>query len=59
MRVRAAHFVRADRADIYCYLCDDARLDPHLATHLSTFGIHVADQRKTEKSMTELVRARH
>ncbi|GAA5941060.1 ubiquitin-specific protease UBP14 [Sporobolomyces koalae] len=41
-------------ADVYCYACDDARIDPHLAQHLSTFGIEVAGQKKTEKSMTEL-----
>ncbi|KAE9393596.1 ubiquitin carboxyl-terminal hydrolase 14 [Gymnopus androsaceus JB14] len=41
-------------ADIYCYLCNDAKLDPSLATHLSTFGINVQTQTKTEKSMTEL-----
>ncbi|GAA6016937.1 hypothetical protein JCM11491_006918 [Sporobolomyces phaffii] len=41
-------------ADVYCYACDDARTDPHLAQHLSTFGIKVAEQTKTEKSMTEL-----
>ncbi|CAL1697115.1 unnamed protein product [Somion occarium] len=29
-------------------------LDPELATHLSTFGINVQTQTKTEKSMTEL-----
>jgi len=42
--------------DIYCYACNDARVDPELATHLNTFGINVASQKKTEKSMTELVR---
>lgn len=42
------------RVDVYCYACDDARLDPHLARHLSNFGIAVASQSKTEKSMTEL-----
>ncbi|GAA5826073.1 hypothetical protein JCM5353_004201 [Sporobolomyces roseus] len=41
-------------ADVYCYACDDARTDPHLAKHLATFGIEVASQKKTEKSMTEL-----
>lgn len=42
--------------DIYCYACDDAKLDPQLAKHLANFGIEVATQTKTEKSMTELVR---
>lgn len=43
-------------SDVYCYACDDAKLDPHLAKHLGNFGIEVAAQTKTEKSMTELVR---
>lgn len=42
--------------DIYCYSCDDARLDNDLATHLANWGINVSHQLKTEKSMTELVR---
>ncbi|KAF9028671.1 ubiquitinyl hydrolase [Hymenopellis radicata] len=41
-------------ADIYCYTCNDAKLDPELATHLAAFGINVQTQTKTEKSMTEL-----
>ncbi|KAG1466490.1 hypothetical protein G6F56_004680 [Rhizopus delemar] len=41
-------------ADIYCYSCDDARLDNDLATHLANWGINVSHQLKTEKSMTEL-----
>ncbi|KAK7049909.1 ubiquitin C-terminal hydrolase Ubp14 [Paramarasmius palmivorus] len=41
-------------ADIYCYVCNDPKLDPELAKHLATFGIRVESQQKTEKSMTEL-----
>ena len=41
-------------ADIYCYKCDDMKLDPELILHLSTFGMSVAQQEKTEKSMAEL-----
>ncbi|KAI0716151.1 ubiquitinyl hydrolase [Cerioporus squamosus] len=41
-------------ADIYCYICNDSKLDPDLARHLSTFEINVQTQTKTEKSMTEL-----
>ncbi|SCV69304.1 BQ2448_2324 [Microbotryum intermedium] len=41
-------------ADVYCYACDDARIDPQLAEHLANVGIAVHDQTKTEKSMTEL-----
>lgn len=44
-------------ADIYCYTCNDSRLDPDVAAHLATFGINVQTQTKTEKSMTELVSA--
>jgi ubiquitin carboxyl-terminal hydrolase 5/13 len=42
-------------ADVYCYICNDSKLDPELAGHLSTFGINVQTMTKTEKSMTELV----
>ena len=41
-------------ADIYCYACNDARIDPFLSDHLKNFGINVTQQTKTEKSMTEL-----
>ncbi|KAF8632371.1 hypothetical protein AX15_001905 [Amanita polypyramis BW_CC] len=41
-------------ADIYCYACDDAKQDPNVAAHLSTFGIYTHSLKKTEKSMTEL-----
>jgi ubiquitin carboxyl-terminal hydrolase 5/13 len=42
-------------ADVYCYLCDDERLDPDIAQHLGHFGIQIAAQQKTERSMAELV----
>ncbi|KAG8978502.1 hypothetical protein FRC05_010747 [Tulasnella sp. 425] len=41
-------------ADIYCYQCNDSKVDPGLATHLANFGINVLTQTKTEKSMAEL-----
>ncbi|KAI0770909.1 ubiquitinyl hydrolase [Trametes elegans] len=41
-------------ADVYCYTCNDSKVDPDLARHLGTFGINVQTQTKTEKSMTEL-----
>lgn len=41
--------------DIYCYACNDGKIDPELALHLANFGINVQAQKKTEKSMTELV----
>ncbi|WFD32949.1 ubiquitinyl hydrolase 1 [Malassezia sp. CBS 17886] len=41
-------------ADLYCYACNDARLDPSLGAHLQHLGLNVASMSKTEKSMTEL-----
>ncbi|KAF8323856.1 ubiquitin carboxyl-terminal hydrolase 14 [Clavulina sp. PMI_390] len=41
-------------ADIYCYECNDSKLDLELAAHLSNFGINVSQQTKTEKTITEL-----
>ncbi len=43
------------RVDIFCYVCNDSKLDPELALHLSTFGINIQSQIKTEKTVTELV----
>ncbi|KAJ2233934.1 ubiquitin C-terminal hydrolase Ubp14 [Coemansia sp. RSA 1722] len=41
-------------ADAYCYACDDNKMDPNLASHLTAFGINVSAQQKTEKSIAEL-----
>lgn len=41
-------------ADVYCYQCDEERLDHDLAPHLAHWGIMLADQVKTEKSLTEM-----
>ncbi|KAL0073545.1 hypothetical protein J3Q64DRAFT_1775672 [Phycomyces blakesleeanus] len=41
-------------ADIYCYKCNDAKLDNELAVHLANWGINISQQLKTEKNMTEL-----
>ncbi|KAG4090772.1 ubiquitinyl hydrolase [Neocallimastix lanati (nom. inval.)] len=41
-------------ADIYCYTCNDSKLDNHLAEHLNNFGINIKSQKKTEKNITEL-----
>ncbi|OMJ29592.1 Ubiquitin carboxyl-terminal hydrolase 14 [Smittium culicis] len=40
--------------DVYCYICDDNRLDKNLPYHLKIFGIDVESQLKTEKGMNEL-----
>ncbi|KAJ3497993.1 hypothetical protein NLG97_g1470 [Lecanicillium saksenae] len=41
-------------ADIYCYKCDDERIDENLGPHLAHWGIMLADREKTEKSLTEM-----
>lgn len=41
-------------ADIYCYACDEERVDPELVSHLKHWGIDIADRVKTEKSVTEM-----
>lgn len=40
--------------DIYCYTCNDDVKDPMMKHHLSHWGINIATQIKTEKSMTEM-----
>lgn len=42
------------QGDVYCYACNDAREDKHLAEHLQGLGLRVEGLTKTEKSMTEL-----
>lgn len=41
-------------ADIYCYKCDEERIDENLGQHLAHWGIILADAQKTEKSLTEM-----
>lgn len=43
-------------ADVYSYAPDedDMVLDPHLAEHLSHWGINILHMEKTEKTMAEL-----
>lgn len=41
-------------ADVYCYACDDERVDPELPNHLIHWGINIKDRIKTEKSLTEM-----
>lgn len=41
-------------ADIYCYDCDEERVDPDLVAHLANWGIDIAGRTKTEKSLTEM-----
>ncbi|KAI9854698.1 MAG: hypothetical protein M1824_006650 [Vezdaea acicularis] len=41
-------------ADVYCYSCNDERIDTELAAHLAHWGINIAEREKTEKSLTEM-----
>jgi ubiquitin carboxyl-terminal hydrolase 5/13 len=41
-------------ADVYCYACDEERIDEDLGSHLSHWGIILAERQKTEKSLTEM-----
>jgi len=41
-------------ADVYCYSCDEERVDDDLAPHLAHWGIILSERQKTEKSLTEM-----
>ena len=41
-------------ADVYCYKCNEERIDTDLAKHLAHWGINIAEQEKTEKSLMEM-----
>ena len=41
-------------ADVYCYHCNEERVDTELAAHLAHWGININEREKTEKSLTEL-----
>ncbi|KAK4236699.1 hypothetical protein C8A03DRAFT_35389 [Achaetomium macrosporum] len=41
-------------ADVYCYSCDEERVDEDLGTHLANWGIILSERQKTEKSLTEM-----
>ncbi|KAE8454065.1 hypothetical protein EG329_007843 [Mollisiaceae sp. DMI_Dod_QoI] len=41
-------------ADVYCYACDEERVDENLGAHLANWGIILSERQKTEKSLTEM-----
>ena len=41
-------------ADVYCYQCNEERVDTELAAHLAHWGINITERQKTEKSLTEM-----
>jgi ubiquitin carboxyl-terminal hydrolase 5/13 len=42
------------KGDVYCYGCDDERIDPELPAHLRHFSIRIDEQVATEKTLAEL-----
>jgi len=40
-------------ASVHCYACDDEVVDNFLSEHLASFGIEVAQMKKTEKTIAE------
>lgn len=52
--VKLGSLTAEGNADIYCYGCDEERVDPELVAHLAHWGIDIADRVKTEQSMTEM-----
>jgi ubiquitin carboxyl-terminal hydrolase 5/13 len=42
------------KASIYCYKCNDDVLDTKLGEHMHRLGVKIADQVKTEKTMSEM-----
>jgi ubiquitin carboxyl-terminal hydrolase 5/13 len=41
-------------ADVYCYECNEERIDEYLGAHLAHWGIMLAERQKTEKSLMEM-----
>jgi len=41
-------------ADIYCYACDEMRLDELLGAHMAHFGIDIGTQKVTSKTISEM-----
>lgn len=54
LSVKLGSITAEGSVDIYCYLCDEEVKDPSIASHLAHWGIDIAQQEKTEKSLAEL-----
>lgn len=54
MAVKLGSITAEGSADVYCYKCNEERVDPELATHLAHWGIYLAGREKTEKSLMEM-----
>eukprot|EP01116_Phalansterium_solitarium_P022303 TRINITY_DN7315_c0_g1_i1.p1 TRINITY_DN7315_c0_g1~~TRINITY_DN7315_c0_g1_i1.p1 ORF type:complete len:786 (+),score=243.20 TRINITY_DN7315_c0_g1_i1:82-2439(+) len=46
--------ISPEGADLFCYKCDEAKVDLYLKEHLAFFGIDISTMEKTEKSTAEL-----
>lgn len=54
LAVKLGTITAEGKSDVFSYPEDDMVIDPHLAKHLSHFGINMAAMKKCEKSMVEL-----
>lgn len=54
MAVKLGSITAEGSADVYCYACNEERIDPELANHLAHWGIFLAGREKTEKSLMEM-----
>lgn len=54
MAVKLGSITAEGSADVYCYRCNEERIDPELAKHLAHWGIYLAGREKTEKSLMEM-----
>ena len=52
--VKLGSITAEGNADVYCYACNEERIDPELNGHLSNWGINLAERQKTEKSLMEM-----
>ncbi|KAI1003068.1 Ubiquitin carboxyl-terminal hydrolase 14 [Podosphaera aphanis] len=52
--VKLGSITAEGNADVYCYACDEERVDHELGLHLRHWGIILAERQKTEKSLTEM-----
>lgn len=52
--VKLGSITAEGNADVYCYKCDEERIDMDLATHLAHWDIIIGDRIQTEKSLAEL-----
>lgn len=52
--VKLGSITAEGNADIYCYACDEERVDTELVAHLAHWNIDIAGRVKTEKTLTEM-----